>query len=179
MAEVLLRGFGYEPLEPYPGMVEPWNCTCRCGRQVAVRWSNLLQGSSATRGCNWCKTSGFNFAVPAHLYLLKHEGLGCLKIGVTAEHSTRLASFRSLGWDVVTIERFERGETAATVERDVLTWWRTDLLLPPHVGPTEMPKGGWTETVASDAVDVGELIDRIRLYALHAFDADERSADGI
>jgi hypothetical protein len=47
-----LRAAGLEPLEPYQGVMMPWQSQCRtCGNQVAPLLNNIKKGQ---RGCKWC-----------------------------------------------------------------------------------------------------------------------------
>jgi hypothetical protein len=48
----VLRAAGLEPLEPYQGVMAPWQSQCRtCGNQVAPLLNNIKKGQ---RGCKWC-----------------------------------------------------------------------------------------------------------------------------
>jgi hypothetical protein len=48
----VLRAAGLEPLEPYQGVMMPWQSQCRtCGNQVAPLLNNIKKGQ---RGCKWC-----------------------------------------------------------------------------------------------------------------------------
>ena len=42
------------------------------------------------------------------------------------------------------------------------------LRLPPYLTATEMPQGGWTETVDMDAIDIPATIARIKELAIEA-----------
>jgi len=42
---------GFEPLEPYPGSMEPWECLHTCGHVVRPRYAHIQQGR---RGCIHC-----------------------------------------------------------------------------------------------------------------------------
>lgn len=148
-ATARLQAAGYEPLEPYPGAATVWSCTCRCGRRTTIRIGNVDAGQ---RGCRWCAESGFSASKPAVVYLLRHDGLGALKIGITRVGSARLERFIRSGWVVVRQETFEDGAQAIRVEAEMLRWWRQDLGLSAHVRPALMPDGGWTETVGLDEI---------------------------
>jgi hypothetical protein len=48
----VLRAAGLEPLEPYQGVMMPWQSQCRtCGNQVTPLLNNIKKGQ---RGCKWC-----------------------------------------------------------------------------------------------------------------------------
>lgn len=47
----VMREAGLEPLVPYPGRLEPWQCKCaKCGNTVSPMYANVRQGS----GCLFC-----------------------------------------------------------------------------------------------------------------------------
>lgn len=164
-AAELMRTAQLEPLEPYPGSPVPWKCRClRCGRTVTPTHSNIKQGIG---GCRWCQDSGFKLAAPANVYLIVHPVHGAAKIGVTDTSGTRLKNHGSRGWETVAIVSV-LGEQALAIEKTIIDWWRTDLVLPPYLSKHEMPQGGWTETVDLDAIDIPATIARMQELALRA-----------
>ncbi|MFK0119240.1 hypothetical protein [Streptomyces sp. NPDC090994] len=93
---------------------------------------------------------------PALLYVVRHEGLAALKVGVVgaASREARLSAHARQGWVTEMVTGFETGRQALQAERAVLGFLRecgaTDRLL-----QREMPQGGYTETVAhADLVDL-------------------------
>ena len=87
-----------------------------------------------------------------------------LKIGISNVGTNRLADHQRHGWEVANIERID-GESAYQIEQAVLRWWRKDLGLPPHLSSTEVPQGGWTETVSADFVEVPDAVAFVRRTA--------------
>jgi len=52
VARQRMRLAGLDPIDPYPGALSPWRCTCRdCGRIVRPRYAGISQGE---RGCRDC-----------------------------------------------------------------------------------------------------------------------------
>ena len=47
----LMKDAGFEPLEAYPGLMDPWECRHSCGRIVRPRYAHIQQGR---RGCEYC-----------------------------------------------------------------------------------------------------------------------------
>lgn len=47
----LMKDAGFEPLEAYPGSMDPWECRHSCGRIVRPRYAHIQQGR---RGCEYC-----------------------------------------------------------------------------------------------------------------------------
>jgi hypothetical protein len=76
----------------------------------------------------------------------------------------RLSEHSREGWQTLAIVN-ALGKVAAAIEDSILKWWRTDLQLPPCLGPDEMPQKGWTETVALAEINVAETIRRMRSMA--------------
>lgn len=161
-AEAKLRACGFTPIGDYPGMERPWPCICRCGRETAVWVSQTQDGG---RGCRWCANYGFKMAVPGVVYLLVNERLGALKVGVTATDSNRLRNMRRGGWEALLVEKFKTGFEAATVEKEILDWWRGGLGLPAYLSADDMVYGGATETVEFEAVSADVTMERLRVAA--------------
>jgi hypothetical protein len=159
-ADRRVRSAGYTPLEPYPGIKRAWSCVCRCGRKTAI-WTAGVDGGS--RGCRACTEYGFKLERPSVTYLLKHEGLAAIKVGVTAVGSTRLNVFRRHGWQAVHQEIFDTGFGALAAEKEILDWWRNDLGLPVWLSADDMPVRGSTETAELEMmpahIAVGRLLE--------------------
>lgn len=166
-AVAAMRAVGLEPLEPYPGSNTLWACRCgTCGRSVKPRYSTVTR-AGAVGGCRWCRSSGFKAEDTAVVYLISHAGFGALKIGITGTDDIRLSHHRQQGWEVVAVVTMP-GRRAIDTERAILTEWRTGLGLPPYLSKGEMTRGGWTETVDADAVDIPATVARIRSLATAA-----------
>jgi hypothetical protein len=57
--------------------------------------------------------------------------------------------------------QFETGLEARAVEQAVLDWMRLVLDLPPYLSAEVMPQGGWTETVAIEALKSADLVEAV------------------
>ncbi|MFE5969634.1 hypothetical protein [Streptomyces sp. NPDC056463] len=90
---------------------------------------------------------------PALLYVVRHEELDALKVGVVSEGSraARLGAHARRGWTTELTLEFTSGHQALQAERAVVRFLRdcgaTDLL-----PQSRMPQGGYTETVARAAL---------------------------
>ena len=60
----------------------------------------------------------------------------------------------------------------------MLKYWRDLLGLPPCLKPGQMPQGGWTETVATGAIDLAATVTRICSLAVQQDARPGRSQDG-
>jgi hypothetical protein len=105
-------------------------------------------------GCRWCASGGLKSAEPAIVYLITHSGCSAAKIGITDADGRRLIQHQRRGW-----------ETLATIEKEVLDWWRGELALRADLGREEMPQGGWTETVDLTEIDVAATMLRVQSLA--------------
>lgn len=158
----VMRAADLEPLTPYPGSDSPWSCRClRCLRTVSPRYGSVSSGQG---GCRWCAKNGFKASEEAVVYLIENRDLGAVKVGVADTKGTRLKRHGQRGWQALAVVQVP-GERAVVIEKDILSWWRTDLRLPPYLSKTEMPQFGWTETVDADAIDIPTTIARIRVLA--------------
>jgi hypothetical protein len=98
------------------------------------------------------------------VYLISHETLNVVKVGIGNVDADRLDRHRRNGWHVVAVVRVS-GELAPVIERNILDWWRTDLGLPPFLSASEMPRRGWTETVDADGINIPATVERMRALA--------------
>ena len=167
-----IRDAGFEPLIDYPGAEHPWPMRCRCGRTTTVRIGNVDAGQ---RGCRFCADYGFSSSKPAVAYLLEHDALRALKVGITQKGSTRIEIFGKHGWGVVHIERFEVGIDAVRVEDAILRWWRQDLSLKIHLTSHQTPVGGWTETIDADEMSGHVAAARLQIEAAAVRQVRQRS----
>lgn len=155
-AERQLREEGFEPLEPYPELASlPWRCRCLiCGVETRAPLCKVRNGIGVCRGCaEW----GFNMAAPAVVYLLHHQQLGAVKIGITG-NPDRVRRFEQRGWTVEHFLFFRAGAAAWTLEQAVLARIRTDRGLFPYFTPQQMQGvGGFTETFSSADLPVSAL----------------------
>lgn len=161
-----MRAAGLEPLEPYKNNWTPWLCEClRCGERRTPTLHNVQGG----HGCGNCAPrggdGGFRVDEDAIVYLLSHGRYGSVKVGVANDWERRLHQHHKCGWETVLVVDVP-GTVAWRTERAILDWWRKDLGLVPHLGPQEMPQGGWTETVAAADIDLMATMDFIRQLAL-------------
>jgi hypothetical protein len=161
-AAQLMLAANLRPLSPYPGRHKPWNCVCLlCGENTSPTYGAIVYGG----GCRWCAVPGFKPSEPAIVYFIQHVGYGAAKIGIAkASRAARLSEHSRGGWQTLAIVN-ALGKVAAAIEDSILKWWRTDLQLPPCLGPDEMPQKGWTETVALAEINVAETIRRMRSMA--------------
>jgi hypothetical protein len=148
VAARFMRSAGLSPLVPYPGSSSPWPCECDdCGREVAPSYANVQKRG---RGCRYCAPAGFAYGAPGLVYLLQHDEFYALKVGVTTEAavSDRVSQHLAYGWRVLRTWETATGDEAISVEAAVLAWWRRELGAPVAVLPSDMPQGGYTETVS-------------------------------
>ncbi|MFI9589060.1 hypothetical protein [Nonomuraea sp. NPDC052265] len=153
----VMENAGLRPLVPFPLSVKlPWPAQhVACGKRVAPTLDKVTQQKRAP--CRHCAKYGFQPNRPGYLYLLVNRALGAGKIGICNEGSSRIGDHERNGWSLIA-KRLLPGHLALEAESRVLDHWAL-LNLPLGAGRSDMPQGGWTETVA--------LIDR-NLDCLHA-----------
>ena len=88
--------------------------------------------------------------------MITHEFLNSHKIGITNEGAKekRLENHTKEGWEVYRTHYFVDGKSAFEVEQEVLSWWRSELGLQIYLSASEMPQGGFTETVDASEIDI-------------------------
>lgn len=171
-AEPVMRQFGLEPLEPFPGYMEKWRCIhTKCGREVSPTFWYVKFRES---GCKFCATGGLDYTGQGTVYLLERQDFFSAKVGITTPNSRtdRIAAHVKEGWQLVRSWTTNTAFQAEEVEEDILSWWRNDLEAPISMRREDM-KSGWTETASLLYVNVETTSIRIeRLIAEYITDAD-------
>jgi len=145
---------GFTPMTSYPGANIGWECMCNvCGQISKPRYTSMQQGGNR---CKFCATGGFDFNLPAIIYLVTNPNLGAHKIGVAGanEHNVRLKKHQKYGWSVYKHKEFKSGSAAFSVETQVLKWLRNSKNLLPYLTIEQMPQSGWSETVDASEIDL-------------------------
>jgi hypothetical protein len=145
-AVAFMEAAGLKPLVPYPGATEAWPCRCTtCGNEVNPRWHNVSRGQG---GCIYCAHGRrFDPAAPAWLYLLGHPEFRAWQVGITGRPDKRLEAHQRRGWHLVELFEFKLGCDALQAEAAIISGWRRQGFAD-AVPKSEMPQGGYTETVA-------------------------------
>jgi hypothetical protein len=159
-AEQIMRRFGLEPLEPFPGYMEKWKCLhTECGREVTPTFWYVKFRES---GCKFCATGGLDYTGQGTVYLLERQDFFSAKIGITTPNSRtdRIAAHVKEGWRLVQSWTTDTAFQAEEVEEDILSWWRNDLEAPISMRREDM-KSGWTETASLLYIDIDETSIRI------------------
>jgi len=145
-AEKVMIRAGARPLVPYTSVETLWESEClRCGRRVNPKFHSVSAGHDP---CRWCAPAGFDRSKPSLLYILFHENYQAWKFGITnlGTVNDRIGQFSSMGWEAVHLVEFTKGSDAEDAERRIKDWAKAKGHLP-AVDRTDMPTGGWTETI--------------------------------
>lgn len=135
------------PLVPYTTAKNKRECKCNlCGNVTFAIYANLKSGQG---GCSACAAYGFDRNAEALLYLMHHEELSSLKVGVasTSSRYDRIDAHQKNGWKLIKSWRISSGRDAEGIEKLILKYWRDELSKPIHLDSYQIPQGGWTETV--------------------------------
>ncbi|MGF1427495.1 helix-turn-helix domain-containing protein [Kitasatospora sp. LaBMicrA B282] len=167
---------GLQPLQPYPGVREPWRCRCTNPACQAIVHPTLGSVNSRGTGCFECADYGFKRERPAQVYLLTHEGLGAAKIGICNLNTGRIQKHQGQGWQLHATLDFPLGRDAARLEREVLAEWRAQNWKP--VRDHGRTYDGWTETVPVTADASREVLWEgvVQLHNLLAHSKTSRAA---
>ena len=152
----IMQSAGLKPLEPYPGALERWKCECQnCRRIVYPRYSGIKKGQG---GCRFCAQIGIDYTGPGFIYLMTHKYLQSHKVGIggslRSRRRDRVTEHQKFGWILHSRKDFETAEDAFQVEQMVLTWIRNEKGLGVFLSASEMPQGGYTETVDASEIDL-------------------------
>lgn len=120
-------------------------------------------------------------AVPARggaalVYLITHAKLGAAKVGVADTSGLRLAQHRRAGWQIAAVFSVAAGRAAA-VEAAMLEGWR-QAGMPSCLTRSQMPQGGWTETVKLERLDLAAEVTRLCKLAVQQDARPSRSQSG-
>jgi hypothetical protein len=93
----------------------------------------------------------------ATIYIIKNDKLRSYKIGVSANsRGERVGQHTSGGWEIVGIWTHINGSAAYNIEQEHLREWRTRGCFP-SVHPSQMPQGGYSETISYDDLSPEEM----------------------
>jgi len=146
----LMKANGYIPQEDYSYSTSPWKCIHKkCGKITKPTYNNIKRGLG---GCRFCATWGIDFKKKTILYLISHPDLLAHKIGINNFDSGRLAKHITNGWLVYKTKLFASGLPAYEVEQSILNWLRNECDMQMFLLSTQMPQGGWTETVDASEI---------------------------
>lgn len=151
-----MQSAGLKPLEPYPGALDRWQSECqRCGKIVYPRYSGIKKGQG---GCRFCAQIGIDYTGPGFIYLMTHQHLQSHKIGIGSSRRSRerdrVTEHQKFGWKLYTRKDFETADDAFQVEQKVLYWLRQEKHLGIYLSESEMPQGGYTETVDASEIEL-------------------------
>ena len=152
-ADQLMREADLIPLEPYAHSAAKWKCLHTvCNNIVYPMYASVKSGQG---GCMYCVEKGMSMAIPSYLYLIENDIQTAFKIGVGNVlknlHSDRIKAHIRNKWRVLEVWHFNTGAEAYAREQEVLAHIRVNLKLPPFLSKSEMPQGGWTETIEHEA----------------------------
>ena len=132
------------------------------------KWSSKPVHISLGSGCPNCAKGGIKTNIPGYIYLISHVELNSHKIGIANSAKTKLSDrlyhHRLQGWSLVRRWDFEKSNIIQAVEKNVLDELRKEMQIPPYLSKSDMPFGGWTETICADAISVSALTTLIETH---------------
>ncbi len=145
---------GLTPLEVFPGAAKKWKCRCEnCKRVVTPMYTSVRGGQG---GCRFCADWGIDYGASGYLYLMTHKELSSHKIGignnVRSRGRSRIAQHQKKGWELFKQMNFEVTDDAYLLEQNVLEWLRKEKKLDVYLSESEMPQGGYSETVDASEI---------------------------
>jgi hypothetical protein len=140
--------------------------TCpKCGNVYQARITDKTYYGSK---CRLCVEFGFQPSKPSIFYFIIHTEKKARKIGITNVSATRMAWWKSQGWEIIATVEDETGVDIAELETRMKTYVRDENGLPQALTKEEIGvRGGHTETfpVAENCeVSDEEILNTIDLY---------------
>jgi hypothetical protein len=109
-------------------------------------------------GCRFCADWGIDYAASGYIYLMTHSELFAHKIGigntVRSRGRSRIAQHEKKGWKLFKQLDFDVTDDAYLLEQRVLEWLRKVKKLDVYLSESEMPQGGYSETVDASEIDL-------------------------
>jgi len=150
-----------KPLVPYVNGNKRWKCEClKCGNIVFPRFQTIQQRQGG--GCSTCAVRGITLTEPAYFYVIKHDRMGALKVGIGNPSSIpdRIQSYLKKDWILLKKYDFSTGVKAELLETKILKWIRKDLGLRPYL-TRDVLRNGHTETADLNEIDLSILYEVI------------------
>lgn len=91
------------------------------------------------------------------LYLITHDRYGAYKIGVMGHRAGRLDVHQKHGWKIYKKLEFTHFVDAYRVEQSTLRILWKKCGAKPYLSASQMPRGGWTETIDTRLIDLPRL----------------------
>lgn len=163
----VMRSAGLKPLEPYSKALERWRCECEnCGKTVYPTYSAIKKGQG---GCRFCAIIGIDYTGPGFIYLMTHQHLQSHKVGIggskRSRNRDRVSEHQKFGWRLHSRKSFETADDAFQVEQKVLNWLRKEKQLGIFLSETEMPQGGYTETIDASEIDLPTIWAKVEEFS--------------
>jgi hypothetical protein len=137
----------------------------KCGLEVTPRLNSIRYAGGGGDGCRKCADSTFNYAEPAIIYLITNSEYSAHKIGISGEKKNRVQQHRRHGWETFKTLKLDSGQLAYEIEQDVLEWLFEAYGLTPYLTKTEMPQGGFTETVDASEIDLPTIWAKVEEFS--------------
>jgi len=114
--ELALQADGWDPTRVTAGSSKKLGWRCEEGH----KWRTKVGHRSAGIGCPSCANSGFDPNKPGWLYLIDHDALNMLQIGISNIPDKRLNTHSKRGWEVLEIRGPMEGHLAQQLETSIL-----------------------------------------------------------
>ena len=150
-----------KPLVPYKNALTNWKSQClKCGNIVRPRLNTIHSRKGG--GCSTCAVRGITLTEPAYFYVIKHDQMGALKVGIgnTSSIPDRIKSYLRKDWILLKKYDFPTGKKAEILETKALKFIRKDLGLKPYLSK-KILKNGHTETADLNEIDLSILYQKI------------------
>jgi hypothetical protein len=157
-AERTMLEKGYEPLEPYVGHNKrKWKSRhIQCGTIVYPYYNTIQNGKG---GCSVCADYGLKLEDPAYVYIMIHEELRSLKVGISNNKAkpNRIKSHAIHGWKLYKKIDVPNGAIATDIEAKTFYWIRKELGLGVHLSKELMKSGGYSETIDAEEITLLQI----------------------
>ena len=159
-AVALMISAGFVPLEPYKNSKTRWKSRhTDCGKIVYPQYNSIYSG----QGCSECGDT-YSYNEPSYFYVLENALFQSIKVGISNCNSRddRVAVHAKHGWKLIQRIDFENGFLAFEFEQTLLNYIRKFCGIPSHLSKSDMPQGGYSETISLEKISLSELLKIVR-----------------
>ncbi len=149
--ELAKEASGWDPTTVTSGSGQKLEWQCTAGH----KWTTTVSHRTRGQGCPTCSPSGFDPNSPGWVYLLQHDGLQLLQIGISNSPENRIATHSRRGWEPLDLIGPIDGPTARDIEQSFLRYLDGNSI--PRASAFSDPFDGYSEAWREEDLRVTSL----------------------
>ena len=114
--ELAAQADGWDPTTLSAGSTKKVSWRCAKGH----KWKALVKGRATGKNCPSCAFTGFDPNHSGWLYLIDHDALEMVQVGISNFPETRLGKHVKRGWEIIEVRGPMEGHLAQQLETAIL-----------------------------------------------------------